>query len=321
MPKTCDLEKCKNKPYFLNWLFKMKRPIPIHKGHVPFGRFLMALAAGILASYACEPNRPLYLIACGVLISAVIAFAALILLTRFRQQRYYGAMGLLVFVALFAIGSIWTWQTHPEIDQRHFSHGRYRALIGIVADEPVVREDYIRFPFEISQAYNGDTLTDVNGKLMLTVTIHDSLWQSFNYGDQLIVPATYDDVPPPYNPREMDYQRYLANNNCWHRAYLPSDEVQRIEVGKGNPLMAYVLTLRRQFVDKFERYLPDRDAFSVASTLILGHRADLSDELLQVFSSTGTIHVLSVSGMHVVIVFWLFSTLLGWMNRGRRLRV
>jgi len=299
----------------------MKQPIPLHKGHVPFARFLMALVAGIAVSYVYVPNRSLYLIVCGVLISSVITFASLILLTRLRRQRYYGAMGFLVFAALFATGAVLTWQTHPEIDQQHFSHGRYRALIGSIADEPVVRSGYIRFPLEISLAYGADTLTDVRGKLMLTVTMHDSLSQSFNYGDELVIPATYDDVPPPYNPSEMDYQRYLANKNCWHRAYLSSNEVQRIGTGKGSWLMAYALMLRRQLVGKFEQYLLDKDALSVASTLILGYRADLSDELLQAFSNTGTIHVLSVSGMHVVIVFWMFSRLLGWMNHGRKLRV
>ena len=74
-------------------------------------------------------------------------------------------------------------------------------------------------------------------------------------------------------------------------------------------------------VEKFARHMPvDGDAFAIASTLILGYRADLSRELLETYSSTGTIHVLSVSGMHVVIVFWLLAAMLFWMDRNKLLK-
>src|SRR5690606_5177008 len=124
----------------------------------------------------------------------------------------------------------------------------------------------------------------------------------------------------PYNPGEMDYQQYLSDHNIWYQGYFSRNQIQKVGVGKGNPLMTEALRIRKALVAKFGRYIADRDAFSVASTLILGYRADLSDELLQAFSNTGTIHVLSVSGMHVVIVFWLFSGLIGWMDLRRKLR-
>src|SRR5690606_35766736 len=90
--------------------------------------------------------------------------------------------------------------------------------------------------------------------------------------------------------------------------------------GQGNPLIAYALHLRRRMVAKFAEYLSDRDARSVASALILGYRAEMSERLVQAFSATGTIHVLSVSGMHVVIVFWLLAKLLWWMGGSKGLR-
>lgn len=323
MPKTFRFKKkAKIKPNFLNWLFKMKQPIPLHKGHVPFARFLMALAVGIAVSFMFEPDRKIYTVICGVLISSILMFVCMVLCTRLRRQRYYAAMGFLIFLILFAWGYRSAWQTHPEIDRSHFSRGEYRALVGYVADEPVVRTDYLRVPLEVTQAYGEEGMTTVTGKLMITVALPDSLPpQVVNYGDELLIPTEYREVPPPYNPGELDYQGYLANKNIWHQGYLSSIELRKIGTGKGNPLVAQTLKLRRKLVTKFERYLHSKDAFSVASTLILGYRADLSEELLQAFANTGTIHVLSVSGMHVVIVFWLFSSLLGWMDQRRKLRV
>src|SRR5690606_16219708 len=96
---------------------------------------------------------------------------------------------------------------------------------------------------------------------------------------------------------------------------------KKLREGQGNALIAYALALREQMVAKFVEYIPDRDAYSVASALILGYRAEMSEQLVQAFSATGTIHVLSVSGMHVVLVFWLLAKLLWWMDRRKVLRI
>ena len=59
----------------------------------------------------------------------------------------------------------------------------------------------------------------------------------------------------------------------------------------------------------------------MASTLILGYRADLNNETLSSYSKTGTIHALSVSGMHVGIIYVVLNWLLSFMDRKRKLRI
>src|SRR5689334_1135909 len=59
----------------------------------------------------------------------------------------------------------------------------------------------------------------------------------------------------------------------------------------------------------------ESNAVAVASTLILGYKADLSEDVLQAYSKTGTIHVLSVSGAHVAIIRPLLSFMLTFLNR------
>ncbi|SFC21038.1 competence protein ComEC [Parapedobacter composti] len=296
-------------------------PNPIHRGHVPFARLLFALLVGISLGYAAEPNRTVYLTVCGLLAAVVLIFMGMLWYTRLRKYQHYGVLGLLVLVSLAAAGLIRTWQPHPGIDRKHFSHYPAAALVGYVGDEPTVRGETIRFPLMVTHVYGDSGMAAVRGTLMLTIHRADTLPIAFTYGDELIVPATYRQVPPPYNPGEIDYRSFLANRNCWHQAYIPLHEVQKIGKDKGLALRAYALSVRQQMVAKFSRYIRDRDALSIASTLILGYRAELREELLQAFSNTGTIHVLSVSGMHVIIVYWLFSRLFWWMDRGTALRV
>src|SRR3546814_7534121 len=142
--------------------------------------------------------------------------------------------------------------------------------------------------------------------MLLTVQVGDSsLAEQLRYGDELLILSAYEAVPPSYNPGEFDYKNYLAGKHIWHQDYLRLEQLNKVGAGKGNMLIAYALALRQRMVAKFVEYIPNRDTYSVASALILGYRAEMSDRLVQAFSNTGTIHVLSVSGMHVVLVFWL----------------
>ncbi len=295
----------------------------LHRGHVPFVFLLLALLLGVVMAHVLEPRLTLYVAVWTVLGIALVAFVAVAWTTRLKRHRYYGVLSALVFLVLAAVGFIRAWQPHPRIDPNHFSHVDAVALRGYVADEPVVRGAQLRFPVTVTHAV--DTARQpvkVTGRLMLTVRLADTpaAVSSLRFGDMLLFPADFQPVPPPYNPGELDYRRYLANKGLWHQAYLHGDRVQRLGSDHGNRLTAYALRLRQRMVDKFARYIDDRDALSVASTLILGYRADLRADLLQAYANTGTIHVLSVSGMHVVIVFWLLSKACWWMDRRKGLR-
>ncbi|MEC3881366.1 ComEC/Rec2 family competence protein [Parapedobacter sp. 10938] len=293
-----------------------------HGGHAPFVRFLIALTVGIGIGCAMVPTWPLYLAAWGALVIVVSVFITIRCITRLRQHRYYNTLGVLVLLAWSIIGCLLTWQTDPAINRTHFSRVESKALVGLVADEPVLRGNHIRFPLAITHAYGDTGAQNVTGTLMLTVRVSDSLVpEQLSYGDELLIPSGYETVAPPYNPGELDYRSYLAGKNIWHQDYLGSHELKKLGGGKGSPFITYALAIRQRMVAKFAEYIPDRDAYSVASALILGYRAEMSDRLVQAFSNTGTIHVLSVSGMHVVLVFWLLAKLLWWMDRSKGLRV
>lgn len=282
----------------------------------------MALCAGIVAGSLVTPRYTLYVAACAVLVIALAAFATLSCFPRFRRYPHSGTVGFFFLLMLAAAGWVRLWQPHPVIDAAHFSRVDAQSLVGYVADEPVVRGRHVRLVLAVTHRYEGETLARCSGNLMLTINMGDSLARSpFSYGDKLVIPAAYEKVDPPYNPREMDYRRYLAGKNIWYQAYIPLGEVGRMGINGGNPVIAYALGLRQQMVAKFAQYISDGNALSVACTLILGYRATLDQSILDSFSATGTIHVLSVSGMHVVIVYWLLSKLLWWMDRGRRRRM
>lgn len=57
------------------------------------------------------------------------------------------------------------------------------------------------------------------------------------------------------------------------------------------------------------------EAFQIAVALLFGYRSELEATTKEAFTKTGTIHILSVSGLHVSLVFGVMSLLLGWLDR------
>ncbi|MDQ1089038.1 ComEC/Rec2 family competence protein [Siphonobacter sp. SORGH_AS_1065] len=62
--------------------------------------------------------------------------------------------------------------------------------------------------------------------------------------------------------------------------------------------------------------LPSRQEYAVAAAMLLGVREELDHELLRAYSAAGAIHTLSVSGMHVGILFLVLSWLLTPLRKG-----
>lgn len=324
-----------------NWQIKL------YRGHVPFVWFLLFSMVGIIGGAWIHPDPRWFSVLETV---CIMLFFGCVLC--FWRPAF---LGFLFFLFLSCLSWVRVWEGHPNVNPGHFSHftesgsdfagsgsdlaadphhSGTEILIGYVSDEPRVNERNTRFSLQVIGAWNqqANVVVEMNGRIQVTAenavnTVENRLSKAenigeLNYGDLVAFAGDrVGPVLPPGNPGEMNYAAHLAKQNCWHRAYLGQGQLQKLATGYGSDLMGFSLALRKKMVDKFERFVPDPDAVAIASTLILGYRAELSAEVMETFSATGTIHVLSVSGMHVVIVFWLLAKLLFWMDYRKSLKM
>ena len=135
-----------------------------------------------------------------------------------------------------------------------------------------------------------------------------------------MIPGVYNEVDPPFNPGEFNFKKYLRNKQIYQQSFINQNQIRRLEENAGNDIIAFSLNLRKKLVAKFYTYLADKEAAAMASTLILGYRANLSKEIISAYSKTGTLHILSVSGMHVGIVFIVLNFMLKPLRKNRKLR-
>ncbi|KGE15395.1 ComEC/Rec2 family competence protein [Sphingobacterium deserti] len=280
---------------------------------MPFFRAFICYGAGILFGRLVEmPSSLLAITDAGVLLLSLVMF----LMTAFWRRLNQTLFPLFLYLSLFVLGIssiLRPLSTHQKIA---FERSGLETCIGLIADEPSIREKVIRFPVALDQGQSGDRHYPISGKVMLSVARGNEA-QSFRYGDKIAFKNTLQPIPPAFNPQQFDYKRYCANKNMYYQGYVKTQDYQLIGRERGELLVGLALKLRHTLKDKFAKFVTDQEALSVCAALIFGHRSDFSNETLQVFSETGTIHVLSVSGMHVGIVFYLLNLICRFLDKIR----
>ncbi len=293
----------------------------ISKGEIPFVRLLIPLILGISTGWFW-PNKFLFNQSLYLLFLLLGIFVVLLITyKKFVLYRAKWTIGLLVHAYILIVGYTLTISNTQQYEPQYFTHKAAEVFLVKVTNEPKLTGDILRFESEVTQSIEGKAFSNVCGKLLIALKTDSIHPRQFSYGDLLLIPARFNEVEPPYNPGEFDFRAYLKGQQIYEQAFINQQQVKLIRHHSGNLIIDYVIYLRKQLVDKFYKYLPDKETAALASTLILGYRADLSKEVISAYSKTGTMHVLSVSGMHVGIVFLVLSFLLKPLNRNQNLRL
>lgn len=291
------------------------------KGKIPFVRLLLPLIVGIASAYL-YPSQLIFLWILYFAIFILFLFAAAIIFyKKWTVYKFKWIIGLLIHAFILLTGHHLTLKTSGKFDKIHFSGQSGEALLITIKNEAKKTKNIIRFEADVLHVINGKKFNAGTGKLLVAVKIDSLASVKLSYGSTLIIPFHFTGVEPPYNPGEFNYKAYLSNRQIFHQTFINQSQIVILLKNTGNPLIASALKLRQQYVSKFHKYLSDPQAASLASTLILGYRAELSKEVVDAYSKTGTMHVLSVSGMHVGIVFFVLSFILTPLNKTRKLRL
>jgi len=127
------------------------------------------------------------------------------------------------------------------------------------------------------------------------ITIEDANPQSVTTGMTVSIHGL---LSQRYDPGTPDVRR---------RFYLRAERGDDMRIIDDAGWLDWSLEHIRQRVRWTIRRTIGGEAGGVARGLLLGERSDISDETMDLFRRTGTIHVLALSGMHVVIIAMALS--------------
>jgi competence protein ComEC len=121
------------------------------------------------------------------------------------------------------------------------------------------------------------------------------------YGDMVRVQGILE-IPENFDTssgKEFNYKRYLANQDIY---FIVDDaELKIISHKSGNKVKSWLYALRTAFMHSIEHSLfpPESD---LANGLLLGARGGFDQTMRDEFITTGTIHIVALSGYNVTIV-------------------
>jgi competence protein ComEC len=137
-------------------------------------------------------------------------------------------------------------------------------------------------------------------------------------GDRLRVAGHFSQPSSPLNPGEFDFafDRRVRRQLCQLQAGFP-DCVTVLAAGSWADPRRWLAEIRERCRTLLWSHLRDRQA-PLAVAVLLGVREELPENENQAFFATGTIHLLSISGLHVGVLaygFWWVTRLLAWRRR------
>ncbi|WP_293787784.1 ComEC/Rec2 family competence protein [uncultured Pedobacter sp.] len=263
-------------------------------------------------------------IKCLTIALAIILLSILFLnftYKRLKIYRYKGAVGFIIYLLFFNLGSLFCLLNNERLNQHYFAKTKCDYFKVWVNSEPQQNHEIVRFTAEVTAGYQKNKLMRLSGKMLLNVKLDSLKPIRIKYGDEMIISVRYTEIEPPYNPAEFNFKAWLANQNIYHQAFIDQDHIAATKNNVGNPLIKIALSIRDRQVSRYRILIKSDEAFAVASTLILGYRADLSKETLSAYARTGTIHALSVSGAHVAIIYVVLDFIFFFLNKKRALRM
>ena len=179
------------------------------------------------------------------------------------------------------------------------------TIKGMVSQDPDVRDKNTQLNLSASEIKLDGEWREVGGTALLFVP----RYPSYSYGDILLIEGELE-TPPRFD--DFDYAGYLAREGVYSTMLYPGIEV--LKTGAGTKPLEWLYSLRNSLSQTLAEVLPEPQA-ALAQGIILGIRGNISPELKADFSTTGTAHLLAISGLHLSIVaglvlsagIWLFG--------------
>lgn len=183
------------------------------------------------------------------------------------------------------------------------------AFLVRVDTKPEKRENSYKLKCQIlSIKTEKDSFITLNQKFILYLKKEIEV-DSFHYGDYLSINSRINIVDSQQNPYEFNYKKWLNRNKIYATSYVTS--VKKVGADSSFLMKMYYLPLylRDYFELEIEKFIKEPQSLKIAKSILIGVRSDFDQELLDAYSNTGTIHILSVSGLH----FGVLIGFLGWI--------
>ncbi|HET7650449.1 MAG TPA: DNA internalization-related competence protein ComEC/Rec2 [Gammaproteobacteria bacterium] len=255
----------------------------------------MAMLTGMLALLAFSILPPAW--------TVVLAGMMLTILLSIRRETR---------VLLFGVfGFVWFWWCvqHQLIERLAPQlEGKTVTVSGWVTSIPQPEAEYVRFRFRVERLDSRAPGAGTPEEIRLTWSgAHPDLapGQHWRFAVRLKRPRGF------MNPGGFDYEGWLFRQGIGATGYVRHEQAGRL----GGPLHNPLLRLRAAVSRSIRNAIGDSQFGGIAAALAVGDTTAITPQQWQVFRSTGTAHLVAISGLHIGLLAGLMLLFTGLIWR------
>lgn len=275
-------------------------PAPLWK-RAPLLRLLPPFCLGIISQWYWQLSALYLLVPAVGGFFIIFSFGWLPIGLRFRLKFL---SGLAVHLLFFGLGGLLSIQQNITNNPQWLGKiERYDAVLLVVGEEPIERTQSFKAEAKVEAVYKNRERIAATGKVLLY--FREGSAAGIHYGTQILVRDSLPLIKNAGNPGGFDFQQYSLFNGRTHQRWLNKADFTVLLQAKKEWLQALLYDVREWVLKMLRTYIPGKRRQSLAEALLIGYKAHLEQDLVQMYSNTGVVHIIAISGMHIGFIYLL----------------
>lgn len=287
---------------------------------IPFLRICLPFIGGIILAQVYQPClNVLYLLGFEALVLCLLCFFLFV-----WKKKFFEIVLLDLFFLVLAQLLVLQINNNRQLQLKPllFDPTLKQTYVGFVSEIPTNKEKFVKCPIQITHVLMKHQLMPF--KTEIIAYFKKDQWprkflpgQFYLMNTRLIMPQS------PKNPGEFDYAQYLKHKHMYYTAFIDSKNYQLFQhplvLGPGIQLMG--LKFKQQLLDIIHQASLSENAAAICSALLTGYDDDIDKAVMNAFSHSGTLHVLSVSGLHTGLIYLLLNFIFNVFDPHNRFKI
>jgi competence protein ComEC len=176
-----------------------------------------------------------------------------------------------------------------------------KQLIGIIREQPLQKLHTTKMEVAALAVLGSEGTEAVSGNAIVYRYKAEGQ-ERLNKGDTILIANKWEPVSSTGNPFGLNYPEYCRRKNIHLQQF-----TDRVWVWGRQSHISLPERLRQRSLAIIARYIQDSVTAALLDAMLLGDERNIDPDTRQVYSDTGIIHIVSVSGAHIAILFFVIS--------------
>ena len=282
---------------------------------IPFARLLIPFTIGIVV-YNCSPGTLPYAFVLIILACTFLLFEnSLQIQAKFKLKIWTSFSILALFMSL---GAARLHFTNAGIENSHYSNLKGTEYLKVeIIDVLELKNGKLKLVADALSAIDSSrSKTKCSGRILINLKLTNNNIQP-KIGETIWIKSNLTEPEFNENPGTFDYRTYLKRKHILHFINTSANNIIKTNDSFYN-IKKTAYELRDYSLAVIKKNIPNKLSYGISEALLLGYKSDLNEDTNLVFTRTGTLHILAVSGMHAGLIFAMLNWVFGFIIKFKK---